>query len=742
MSDVTPKEIRERFVYHNDAWDEWRTQAEIDREYVDGNPWPKDEQAAREGVRPCYVFNELKQYTNALVNGFRQNKRGIKVGPDEFGTDEKTAELEENHIRQIEYKSQAQVAYTTAGTNQVKGGYGFVEVKRVFIPGTFEQEIRIVPIENVDSVSTDPDSVEPDNSDMMDAFQLASASHEDFKHDYPDAEIRNFSNDLLHEFPQWVNDKRVQLARYWRAKKSNDTIVQLAQDGSPLTLEEGMRVIRKPNFNQRKTGIVNIGGIDYEIVDLRKEDKRTITKYITNGIEILDEIPWDGSYIPIIPFWGERIYLRRKLVLKGLGRDARDPAMALNTSATTVVELTGQMPKAPLMAAEGQFEGHEAEVANANRVPLGFIYYKPVVDSGLGPIQVAAPQRAQFEPAVQSLMSQMEIFRRAIQSSTGLSPLPTSAQRVNNKSGIALQEIQEATNLGSYAFTDNYERGITNVGKVVEDLLGPTIDTKRKIINRKPDDTHELVEVDENAFKLRHDVTISTGPSSLNQAEKVKEFALQTISNNSIVPAAISGNKLAQQFLGASLKLLQLGPMGDPLIDALDPEQQGQQVPPELQQQMMQQTQALQALNAHAQQMEQENAELKQKLEFNQEELAQKERIAAADRESKERIAAMQYGAKLEADLAKLGSAESLALGEHEARFLESEVDREHEIGMTMMGHAQKTEMADQQHEKDLQKQMVSADQSSQLAEQQHEQGLEQQQQAAELAPEPVKDEA
>ena len=47
----------------------------------------------------------------------------------------------------------------------------------------------------------------------------------------------------------------------------------------------------------------------------------------------------------------------------------------------------------------------------------------------------------------------------------GITPLPTAAQRQNEKSGIALERMENLEALGSFHFVDGYDRAIRLAGK-------------------------------------------------------------------------------------------------------------------------------------------------------------------------------------------------------------------------------------------------------------------------------------
>ena len=65
------------------------------------------------GVRTLWnrlimTFDELNQYTNQVINNYRQNPRSVKVEAFSEGATDVTALKRAGMIREIEYKSKAQ----------------------------------------------------------------------------------------------------------------------------------------------------------------------------------------------------------------------------------------------------------------------------------------------------------------------------------------------------------------------------------------------------------------------------------------------------------------------------------------------------------------------------------------------------------------------------------------------------------------------------------------------------------
>lgn len=618
------KEIRENFEYASNAWREVREEASKDMRYITGDPWDPAERRARSEKgkeRPCLSLDELNQYTNQLVNSVRMNRRAIKVIPRGLGSNEKTAELRQAKIREIEYRSNALAAYATAFEDAATRSYGFIRInKRYASDRSFDQELHIGRIPNPDTVYLDPDFKEADASDIGWCFVVDRMRKSEFQRQWPDAKITSFTPEMQSLAPLWVKDADLQIAEYWRIEKRKRRLVMLKNlDGSPFAeyLDalgkrariEGEKVVSE---DQKPLDLFLRGG---EAVT-RETESREVVQYITNGVEILDELPWDGKYIPIIPFLGKEVWMddgagaKRKLM--SLIRLARDPFMLYCYYRTCQAELVGMTPKTVWIGYEGQFENHEDEWQTANKSPLPYLQVKPVIDA-TGTQVLPLPQRNAYEPPIQSLELGAEAARRAIQAAMGISPLPTAAQRNNEKSGIALEKIQTEQNIGTFHFVDNHDRALMHAGRVMDDLLDSTYDTPRDTSIVNTDDSVEVIRINEPSkdkhgqpvnHKLTdtgdHGITVSTGPSFESQREEADEFLDGLMQHQPEIFARVAW---------LAIKLKNLGPIGDEMVKILTPPdlagQDGQPpIPPQVQQAIQMGQQQLQQLHAYAADLE------------------------------------------------------------------------------------------------------------------------------------------
>src|SRR6185437_9657858 len=421
----TLKEIRELYSDYDSEWKEAREEAQTDRRYAAGDPWEAAEKRARSdpaSPRPCVSHDEISQYLNQYLNNLRQNKRSIKVNPAGDGATDKAAEHRQNIIRGIEYRSKAQDAYITAADNAVVGGYGFAKITTDYAaneaaspdPSAFNQEIRIKRVAKPDSILIDPDFREADASDMTRAFELEQLTKAAFAAKFPHAKVTSFTADHVKEAPGWIQEKYVQVASLWWVHKKYRTLQLIKTPQGPTAVFE----------DQIK------GQKGHKILSDRRVETREVVQYITNGVEIIEEKPWAGSHIPILPCFGKEIFLEEgggpKRVLLSMVRLARDPQKTLAYLVSQEMEEAGLTPKVPYIGYKGQFETDAEAWETVTKVPRGYLQVDPTINAVSGQV-LPIPQRQQFTPNFQAYEVAKDGARRAIMSAMGISPLPTAA---------------------------------------------------------------------------------------------------------------------------------------------------------------------------------------------------------------------------------------------------------------------------------------------------------------------------
>lgn len=573
MSDAQLKELREQFAYDTTEWHDIRTEGDIDMRYAAGDPWdPKDRADRKAAGRPCISLDELSQYTNQVVNEVRANKRAAKFSPVGNGANDDSASFYADKMREIEYRSRAQIAYTTAFENGVQRSFGFLRVNTRFEHArSVNQDLWIDPIHNPNLVTPDPHALMPDLSDMKHCWVRESWAVDDFNRKWPQATIKNFSTDLVRLAPDWLKHGRVFVGEHWKIKtrKRKLLIVQPAAT-QPPTSTLGLRTPSQPDpigiFEDEITG-----GLPGTLLTTRETDDPTVCQYLTNGLEILEENAWAGKYIPIVGCLGKVIYIDEgtgaKRVLLSMIRLAREPQMLYAYLASCEAELIGMTPKFPYFVYRGQLKPDQLELLQKSlHEPVAVIQIETITNGAGGQV-LPHPQRQPYEPPLQPIEIAKEAARRAIQAAMGQTPLPTAAQRRSEKSGVALKHIDELGQRGSFHFVDHYLDMIQHTAVIVEDLMDKIYDTARDVGIRKANDTAEVVRINDPSrpkavsTKGDHLVTVSTGPSYESEREAASDFA-DTLASSSPEIFALLGPLI--------VKLKNLGPIGDEMIELLE----------------------------------------------------------------------------------------------------------------------------------------------------------------------------
>lgn len=651
MSDKIHQENLELFDYASRAWDETYREGDKDMMYVFGDPWDKAERAARKEVgRQCLCFDELSQYINQRINDVRQNKRAIKIDPQGDGANDKTAALRADIIRTIETKGGV-TAYTMGYENALQRGLGAWAVgKRYKAWDSFEQELYIRPIPNARSIYIDPDFKEAAASDMKFAFLLTTMTKTAFEAKFHHAEPVDFESDLISNLAHWYQDNLIQVAECWRVIPKKVT-VYLVPGINPATGQPDPntpRTVHKdalPDGYELGNGGITFMGMTIPIVRERKTEKPQVRQFVMSGTAILETNDWEGRWIPLIPCFGRSYYIETdggsKRILESLIRKARDPQMMHNYLKTAMHESIGRILKSPVIGYEGQFENHGDEWALANRVPVPYLEAKATIPEVPGQI-LPLPRRNSEDAAIQGYEIADEGVKRSIQNAMGMYNTSVGRHDTNVKSGVAIKELDSQSDQGNYHFTDNFDQSIAQTGRILDEMIPHVYDTAREMLLRRPDETAELVKVNE-AYRDKsgdlveyrtdvgsYDVTVSTGPSYQSQREEAAETA-----------DLLLQSPMAQLVADLAIKLKNLGPLGDQMAERLTPPQfakDAEQSPAALTQKLQKLMQAYEAMTRQLEQMTDERD------------------AKILELQSKEKIAAMQSEVdklKIQADLMK-----------------------------------------------------------------------------------------
>ena len=454
MSEEILKEAKEAFELASDAEAEQRALSLEDLRFVKlEEQWPDAIRKQREiEGRPCLTLNRLKVFTKQVINDARQNKPAIRCLPVGSGADKETAEIYSDLIRNIEYSSNADVAYDTAVDFSVTGGFGYIVVRTDYTADdSFDQDILIDRVSNPFSVYGDPYSTAADSADWNTSFICDLMKQKEFERRWPGADTSDFDGKFEGRDTLWFSGESVQVAEFWKRDEVPAELLKLS-NGAIMMRDEYLKL----------ENILKAQNI--EVTGTRKTKTHKVTQYIMNGSEILETNPWEGKYIPIIPVYGDEVNIEGKRYFYSLIHSAKDSQRQYNFWRTATTELVALAPKTPFIGMTGQFETDADKWANANNVSYAHLQYDPVAGA-FGP-----PQRQGFAGppagALQEALNASDDMKNIV----GLHDASLGA-RSNETSGRAIMARQREGDVATFHYIDNLSRAIRHTGRILVDLI-------------------------------------------------------------------------------------------------------------------------------------------------------------------------------------------------------------------------------------------------------------------------------
>jgi hypothetical protein len=447
--------------------------------------WPdRIQQLRRSENRPCLTIDRLGPVIRQVVNDSRQNKPSIKVHPVDSGADKKTAEVIDGLIRNIEYSSNADVAYDTSVECAVGGGFGYFRIKADYArEDAFHMDLSIERIANPLCVFPDPNSTAADSSDWNVAFIVNRITKDQYKAEYGDAEQVDWTSDVWEG--GWLTDEGVLIAEWWTREEYEKTIVKTA-DGKVFD-EQQLKDDPDLAFALEK-GLI-------QIAETRKTKCHRVTQRILSGEKVLKTTKWPGRYIPIIPVYGDEFWIEGKRYLRSLVHGAKDAQMMFDVMRSAAVEMFGTAPKVPFIGPKGAFDHDIKRWNTVNQESHPFLEYT----GGQPPIRLPLDPGPAAGAMTEALSASDDI-----KSITGIYDA-SLGQRSNETSGRAIMARQREGDTSTFHFIDNLRRAIRHAGRVLVDLIPHFYDHERVVRVIGEDGKEDAVQVNKEYPQLGPD---------------------------------------------------------------------------------------------------------------------------------------------------------------------------------------------------------------------------------------------
>jgi len=535
------KEAKDRFDISSEMDKDNRKRCLSDLQFFNGDQWEKKAEENRKlEERPIITINKIPSFVDIVTGEARINKQNIKVVGVDENSDPYTANTIEGLIRNIEWRSFAQMIYDMSLESAASCARAFFRVLLKYTNDEdFQQEIVLARIPNQFSVYWDTMAVEQiDFSTINWAFILEELLISDYEKKYPGKSISGDEFKKNIEF--WNTDvtktDKVIIAEYFRKKEVSKEVIYYTKSGKSSKNEKD--AMKDDNGNAIK----------------REVKKYRIEWFKISGNDILSgPVIWAGDYIPIVPVWGKEINEGAKRILRSITTNAKDANRLYNYFRTIMAEIAMMSPKNPYIGTAKQFAGHE-HLWNQSAVGL-----RNILIYNSDPQAPGAPKRDQPLAFPSALRNELDVATQDLKDTTGI----YNAGRgdvSNEKSGVAIRERKEQGQVANFAYSDNLMRAITYLGKILVNLipkvyrepgrivriLGYDESEKKMPINVNYGDDAKLSELMTkynldpkkakgingilNGLNIgKYDVTINTGPSYNTQreeaADRILEFA-------------------------------------------------------------------------------------------------------------------------------------------------------------------------------------------------------------------------
>lgn len=431
--------------------------------FIEGAQWEGDWGVQFENSIRVQI-NKTQRGHDKIINDYRANRFTVNFRPIGDDGDDETAELLNGLIYADIYRSKGQQALDNAFSEGAAGGMGAFRLCNEYEdesdPDNDHQRIAIKQIVDADQrVYFDLDAKLYDKSDARFAYVMNSMTPAAFQKEYGKDRMTSWpENRLRANWFDWFRPDVVFVAEYYEIEHVTRALNIYSRD---LTGEE-----------ERWFAEDMADGQDEDLIKrgfkkrVRKIKRKRVHKWILSGAEVLEDCGFiAGECIPVIPFYGKRVFIDNIERFKGHVRDAKDPARVYNSQMSKLVETSSLAPREVPIFAPEQMEGLQEHWKNMNIERHPYALAHPLVDAQSGALIQTGPTAYLKPPDVAPVTAAL------IQQTAGdIAEITygddSSMEIKSNVSGEAMDIAASRVDAKSYIYMDNFKQTIQRFGEV------------------------------------------------------------------------------------------------------------------------------------------------------------------------------------------------------------------------------------------------------------------------------------
>ena len=507
-----------------------RSAAKDDLLFKEGKQWDDPVYTSASMESPELTINLTDALVRRVVNNMKQQRPRGKAHPVGDGASIEIADVINGIGRHIEYRSEASVAYDTAGEMAVTCGWGYWRVVSEYVsPDSFDQDIRILPIRNIFTVYMDPGALMPTASDADWCLVTIKMKRTEYKRLYPSMENGSWTDVGSKDRIDWEDKEEIRLAEYFRVREKSEKLYLLTDStGNEF-----------PRFKSEMPSPESLAAAGLVVSDERDSSRREVQWFRLNGTKVVERAIIPGTWIPIIRCEGNAVDIDGKIMRRGMVRAMQDPARMVNYGEVAKIKRLGLTPQAPWVAAEGQLDGHP-EWTNNNREPVPVLTYRPVtIQTDQGEALLPRPERQQPAGLEAGFAEFTNGMRSNLLAVAGMPNDPGQDMTGQVVSGKAIQRRQGLSDQSHYQYYDNQVLAIAHTWRIIlewiphyysekrmQRIIGEDGMPKMVTINDKVTE-NGVTQVKNDVTVGRYDVVMDTGPGYDTKREEGSDAMLQ-----------------------------------------------------------------------------------------------------------------------------------------------------------------------------------------------------------------------
>lgn len=473
-----------------DVMDDQRDKAQEDCVFIHetGGMW-RDFQEPEFTDRAKMEFDLVSNFVYRFIGEWNMNRQGVEFRPDNGVTDDDDAELMNGIFRADFRDGSGKISLDNAVYEVATCGIGALKLAGVMEdegdPENDDQRIEFRPINNAyNAVYWDYTAERIDKRDARWVTMLTRFSMSSFLEAYPDQDPTSaYVPENLRDIENTgsFRERSIYIATRYEVAREKETVFiysNLVSGQEEVFTEEQHEEVKA----QLKADETMLFEREREIV------KQTVHKWVFSGSKMLEgKKRIAGEWLPIIPFYGYRMYVNGSEWYKGLVRNLKDACRLFNMLMNQTAENAASNGQAIPIVAPEQVENKDIETAWSDRNNKPYLPLDPITDQDGNAVHqgvLGYLQAGQLDPNVQVSMESVTNF---IKETTG--GVPQDALDPN-ASGKAIRAVIKRMNLNTQPVQDNINTGIEAMGRVYGSMASD-IYTRQSIVRTLGEDGTE-----------------------------------------------------------------------------------------------------------------------------------------------------------------------------------------------------------------------------------------------------------